>query len=232
MSPVLMLLAVALVVAHPSGPDEDPRVIIRSGLRAVEGDSVTTLRARWEARLRRDSTDGAPRSASRRSPGSPTTIPPPSASTGHSSPPRDRTAYAFAQLGLAWGRDARDSSNDADSGFVRARAGARDVGDRTAEGEALLGLAFSRARAEGMRVALAILDTAARLDPRQRARPAGGTPPAACDDPRDARQTGSGGGSRQRHDRRAARRCSCAPRPTVFAGSRERCRCGGRWIPR
>ena len=47
----------ALVVARPSVHDDDPRVIILSGLHAVEGDSVTTVGARWEARLRRDSTD-------------------------------------------------------------------------------------------------------------------------------------------------------------------------------
>jgi CHAT domain-containing protein len=165
-SMMLVLLAVALAVVRPPGPGDDPRVIIRSGLRAVEGDSVATLRARWEARLRRDSTDrGAALGLA--------TL----ARLTYDYPTADRfyrTLLAaarpdrytpFAQLGLAWGRDAQGFSNSADSGFVRARAGARDVGDRTAEGEALLGLAFGRARAEGMRVGLALLDTAARLIP-------------------------------------------------------------------
>jgi CHAT domain-containing protein len=161
MSAVLVLLAVALVVAHPPAPNDDPRVIVRSGLRAVEGDSVVSVRARWEAQLRRDSTDRAAVLGL-------ATL----ARLTYDYPTADRLYQrllvaarpdryaAYGQLGLAWARDAQGLSNDADSVFVRARTRARENGDHSAEGEALLGLAFSRARAEGMRVALAILDTA------------------------------------------------------------------------
>ena len=166
MSVRLMLLAVSLVVARPAGPQDDPRVIVRSALHAVEGDSVATVRARWETRLRKDSTDrGALLGVATLAR---LTYDYPAAERLYRSlvaGARPDRYTAFAQLGLAWGRDAQGFSNDADTAFVRARTSARDLGDRSAEGEALLGLSFARARAEGMRVALAILDTAARLIP-------------------------------------------------------------------
>src|SRR5262245_12284053 len=163
---VLVLLAVTSVVSRQPRLGDDPRVIVRSGLHAVEGDSVIAVRTRWEARMRRDSADRG-------------------AALGLATLARLTYDYttaerlyrkllaaarpdrytAFAQLGLAWGRDAQGFSNEADSSFVRARVAARGVGDRSSEGEALLGLAFGRARAEGMRVGLALLDTAGRLIP-------------------------------------------------------------------
>ena len=123
MSPVLMLLAVALLVAHPSGPDEDPRAIVRSALRAVEGDSVAALRARWEARLWRDSTDRPAvlglATLARLTYDYPTADRLYRKLLGAARPDR---YTPFAQLGLAWGRDAQGLSNDADSAFVRSRA--------------------------------------------------------------------------------------------------------------
>lgn len=163
---LLVLLATALGTTRPVGPDDDPRVIVRRALSAVEGDSVVAVRAQWDARLRRDSTDrGAALGLA--------TL----ARLTYDYPTAERlyrvlvTAgrpdryTAFAELGIAWARDTQGFSNDADAGFSQARAAARETGDRVAEGEALLGLSFVRARANGMRVALATLDTAKRLIP-------------------------------------------------------------------
>ena len=163
---LLVLFAAALGTTRPVGPNDDPRVIVRRALRAVEGDSVVAVRAPWEARLRRDSTDqGALLGLA--------TL----ARLTYDYPTADRLYRvlvaasrldrytAFAELGMAWARDTQGFSNDAGAGFARGRAVARETGDRTAEGEALLGLSFVRARADGMRVGLALLDTAGRLIP-------------------------------------------------------------------
>ena len=163
---LLVLLPVALGITRPAGPPDDPRDIVRRGLSAVEGDSVVAVRARWEARLRRDSTDrGAAlglATLARLTYDYPTAERLYRALVAAGRPDR---YTAFAELGMAWARDTQGFSNDADSGFVRARAVAREAADRAAEGEALLGLSFARARAYGMRVGLALLDTAGRLIP-------------------------------------------------------------------
>src|SRR5688572_29086578 len=77
---------------------------------------------------------------------------------------RDRYAV-YAHLGLAEGFEARSFSRDSRAEFERARVAARAVGDRTAEGEAMLWLSFIRGRLEGVAVAEAILDTASQLIP-------------------------------------------------------------------
>lgn len=166
MPAVLALFAVVLVLSRQPASGDDPRVIVRNGLRAVEGDSVTAVRARWEARLRKDSTDRAAllglATLAR------LTYDYPTAERLYRSlvaTARLDRYVTFARLGMAWKRDAQGFANDAGAEFERARAIARETGDRTAEGEALLGLSFVRARTAGMKVGLALLDTAARLIP-------------------------------------------------------------------
>jgi tetratricopeptide (TPR) repeat protein len=51
-----MLLLLTLVLASPPGAD-DPVVIVRTATRAVEGDSVAAVAARWRARTRRNPGD-------------------------------------------------------------------------------------------------------------------------------------------------------------------------------
>jgi len=126
MSAVLVLLAVSFVVARQPGPGDDPRVIVRNGLRAVEGDSVTAVRARWEARLRKDSTDRAAllglATLAR------LTYDYPTAERLYKSlvaPARPDRYVVFARLGMAWKRDAQGFANDAGTEFDRARTIAR-----------------------------------------------------------------------------------------------------------
>jgi hypothetical protein len=45
-------------LARGQAPD-DPRLVVRAALRAVEGDSVASLRARWQSRLDRTPGDRA-----------------------------------------------------------------------------------------------------------------------------------------------------------------------------
>ncbi len=61
------------------------------------------------------------------------------------------------------GLEDQGRSTDAGAEFAAARGVARAVGDRTAEAEALIGMAFPRGRVEGTAVGLALLDTAATL---------------------------------------------------------------------
>ena len=55
----LVSAALALLLAAQPRAAEDPRAIVRQATRAVEGDSVASVRARWAARLRQDSADRA-----------------------------------------------------------------------------------------------------------------------------------------------------------------------------
>src|SRR6476620_7652056 len=50
-------LPVALLSLTASPDSLEPHVIVGSVIRAIEGDSAAALAARWEARLRGDSTD-------------------------------------------------------------------------------------------------------------------------------------------------------------------------------
>ena len=55
----LSSLAFALALLARVDTTDAPRVVIREAVRAVEGDSVASVRARWAARLRQDSADRA-----------------------------------------------------------------------------------------------------------------------------------------------------------------------------
>ena len=78
--------------------------------------------------------------------------------------PRDRFT-AYAHLGRAEGLESRSMSRDGRPALDSARAVAAAIGDRIAEGDALLQVAFVRGRLEGVAVARGIIDTASSLIP-------------------------------------------------------------------
>src|SRR5262245_6856112 len=166
----LVLLFPALVapvfdLVRTTSPPDDPRAVVREATLGVEGDSVAALRARWGARTS-DSLDRAARlglatlarltydyaSADRLY----RTL------TSADSTHPDRFA-AYARLGQASGLEDQGRSAEASAAFGAARRVALAVGDRGAEAEALIGMAFRRARTDGAAVGLALLDTAAAM---------------------------------------------------------------------
>jgi CHAT domain len=152
---------------RPSAPAE-PRAIVRQALRAVEGDSAPALAAQWTARLDSQPGDRVAalglatiarlqyryEEADRRY------------SDLASAPGHARDAVTtYALLGHAWGLDLRGLAPRADTAFTRARSQARERGDRVAEAEALIGLSVNRGSQQGVKVGIALLDTAGRLLP-------------------------------------------------------------------
>ena len=168
MTAPLLPLAFAAALLAPPDTGRTPRAIVRQAVLAVEGDSVPAVRARWSARLRGDSTDRAALLGS-------ATL----ARLGYDYSRAERlysrlfagdslspdVYAAYARLGLAWSLEERGRSDAAGDEFARARGTARAAGDRAAEAEALIGLAVPRGVTEGMAVAIALLDSAARLIP-------------------------------------------------------------------
>src|SRR4051812_16217861 len=168
MTRTLVLLGLALAAADVPTPAaqsiEDPGAIVRSALRAVEGDSVPALRARWTTRLAADPADRAAMlglatldrltydypSAERRY-----------AELYGGSLAADRFS-AYARLGAGQALDTRGHLTEAGHQLARARETARRAGDARAEAEALLALAFIRAQAQGVQVGFATIDSADR----------------------------------------------------------------------
>ena len=161
----------AVILAFPApvaqAPD-DPPAIVREATLAVEGDSVAAPRSRWIARRSTDSRDPTARlglatlarltydyPAAERLYGS---------LIASDSTQPDRFA-AYARLGRAWGLEDQGWSTESGTEFVAARKVARAAGDRRAEAEALVGMAFPRGRVEGMAVGIALLDTAETIIP-------------------------------------------------------------------
>ena len=160
------LLALAFVIAPALAPQgENPRAIVQMATRAVQGDTAEKLTARWQARLSRDAGDRA-------------------SMLGLATLARLRYDYptaqrlydglvarasdgyvAYAHLGLAEGFEARSIAREALKEFALALATSRNAGDRVAEGETFLWLAFARGRLEGVKVAQALLDSASVLIP-------------------------------------------------------------------
>lgn len=171
MTRTLVLLGLALAVAdgatRAAQSIEDPRAVVRSALRAVEGDSAPALRARWTARLAADPADRAATL------GLATldrlTYDYPSAERRYAALYRDSSAAdrftAYARLGAGQALDTRGHLTEAGDQLDRAREAARRAGDARAEAEALLALAFIRAQAQGVLVGFAMLDSADRLFP-------------------------------------------------------------------
>ena len=162
------LLLFALAAAGPRNTaqvGDDPRSIVRAATRAIEGDSAVRLEARWRQRVSRSASDRA-------------------AALGLATLARLRYDYptserlyrsliagasdgcaVYAHLGLADGYETRGVARDAMVEMDRALAMSRQIGDRIAEADALLTLAFARGRLAGVRVAAAYIDTAAGLIP-------------------------------------------------------------------
>jgi Tfp pilus assembly protein PilF len=155
MLPLLLVLPVAVVTIVI--PDENPRDIVRVARFAVEGDSASSLAARWSARLQHDSSDDLAvlglATLSR--------LAYDSASAGRSyrrllAMTKSPRIAAYARLGwaelLAW----RAPLDTAAAWLEAAAAAARAVPDSAAEAEALLELAFVRSRLGA--AVLAVLD--------------------------------------------------------------------------
>lgn len=166
MSRLLVSIVLAMAGLHVTAPAADaPRSVVRDATRAVEGDSAPRLGARWNARIRRDPADraallGLATLARLR-------YDYPAAESTYrrllTGPHDDYAVYAW--LGLGDGYESRSFGRDAAREYTLALGAAREIGDRLSEGETLLRLAFVRGRLEGVRVAEALLDTAARLIP-------------------------------------------------------------------
>ena len=161
---VALVLATS-AAAQAAPPAEDPRAVVATATRAVEGDSAARLRARWSARLRSAPKDRAAllglATIARLQYDYPLAE---STYAKLTAGPADRfTLYAY--LGLADGYDTRSFNRDVRKQLDLALATARALADRVGEADALLALAFTRGRLEGVAVAEAILDTASRMIP-------------------------------------------------------------------
>jgi tetratricopeptide (TPR) repeat protein len=160
-----VLLVLLQLVAAPDQPGESPQAIARQALAAVEGDSAKALAARWATRLQQHPADRA-------------------AALGLATLARLRYDYTgarrryaaldqdppdpfavHARLGLATAFDAQGLQAQADSAFRRALAGARAIGDSTAQAMALMNLAYLVATLEGIESGMAYLDSARSVLP-------------------------------------------------------------------
>jgi CHAT domain-containing protein/tetratricopeptide (TPR) repeat protein len=171
MLPLLCTLAIAqtlAVTSTPAGALDDPRAVVREATRAIENDGAAGLRALWQARLVRDSTDrGALLGLATLSR---LTYDYPNAEALYrrlsdpTSSPADGFAI-YARLGQAWALEERGFSNGAEAEFEAVRKAAHAARDRAAEAEALIALSFVAGRVSGVPAGLALLDRALRLIP-------------------------------------------------------------------
>ena len=158
----------ALLVAAGSDTTDQPRIVVREALRAVEGDSARRAAAGWEERLRRNSADRA-------------------AALGLATLARFSYDYAdaerryrqlfesdstrldrfavYASLGYGQALYTRGLLVAADSHFTRALTAARVTEDPVAEAEALSELSMVRAISTGLDSGLVLVDRATRLTP-------------------------------------------------------------------
>jgi CHAT domain-containing protein/tetratricopeptide (TPR) repeat protein len=161
-------LVALLLVPQVPGRGDDPRVVARQALRAVEGDSVAAVRTRWERRLRTNPGDraaalglatlhlldyryaDAEREFTR-------------LYAADSTRP-DRYAV-YARLGRAQTAFSQRMMPVAMAQFERAAADAQAIGDTAAEAQALLNSAYMRARSQDATAGLAALDSVASLIP-------------------------------------------------------------------
>jgi tetratricopeptide (TPR) repeat protein len=166
---VLLLLstfaAQRLDPVRPPASSIDPAAIIHEATLAVEGDRVGALRSRWDARRAADTLDrsallGLATLARLTYDYSAADRMYLALSTDSLHPDR---FTAYARLGQAWALEDQGWSTETGVQFVAARRLARAAGDRRAEAEALVGMAFPLGRVEGLAVGVALLDTAAAL---------------------------------------------------------------------
>lgn len=150
----------------PGGRSDEPATVVREATLAVEHDSVAPLRALWLARRATDSLDRAAllglATLAR------LTYDYPAAERLYRSLTADESVRpdrydAYARLGRAWALEDQGWSTESGAEFVAARRVARAAGDRRAEAEAIIGMAFPLARVQGMPLGEALLDTAAAL---------------------------------------------------------------------
>jgi CHAT domain-containing protein len=142
-----------LAVVFAQAGREAATTVGRIAQRAVEGDSVRAVQARWQARIRRDSTDrpawlGIAAIARLLNDTATVDRTVPRLLAG---PGRPLDAYAvYARLTLSGSYVYRGRYADADSEAVRMQREAQQAGMRDAEAEALILLAQIRARTQGV----------------------------------------------------------------------------------
>ena len=158
-------IALVIAIAQATPNAEDPRTVVRAAARAVAGDSAPRLEVRLRTRVGRNPDDraallGLATLARLR-------YDYPAAESTYRrlfTQPDDRYSM-YAHLGLAEGFEARSLRQSSRPEFERAREVARRLRDGAAEGEALVFLSIIRGRLEGVRIAEALLDTAASVVP-------------------------------------------------------------------
>ena len=156
-------LALAAMVAQATPNAEDPRAVVRTAALAVQGDTAPRLDARLRARIARNPNDrpallGLATLARLRY-----EYPAAESTYGRLLTQPDDRYSVYAHLGLAEGFDARSMTRASRPELERALSAARQLGDRTAQGRALVFLSIIRGRLEGVRTAEALLDTAASV---------------------------------------------------------------------
>jgi tetratricopeptide (TPR) repeat protein len=159
-------LAVAAMVFTQQPRGEEAARMGREAQRAVEGDSVAAVKARWRARIARDSTDrlawlGLAALARITSDTATTRI-----AIAHLLADSTRTLDDIAVYSrLMQGADLtyRSRYAAADSALLRMQSEARQLGMRDAEAEALITLAQVRARTRGVQEARSLLRQAKPL---------------------------------------------------------------------
>ena len=163
-----MLYALLPLVLLAAGPTGDPRSVVDTAKLAARGDSIEAVAGRWQARLSRDPGDRAAlfglaivgmltrddSTAERRLE---------ALYASDSTSPDIWAAYARIKHGLLLAR--RNLEGPSREQLERGREIARALGNRAAEGEALILVAFRRANLTGIDAALAALDTAAHVLP-------------------------------------------------------------------
>jgi tetratricopeptide (TPR) repeat protein len=159
-------LAAQSTAATGAGRSEEPATVVREATLAVEHDSVAAIRSLWLARRASDSLDRAAllglATLARLSYDYPAAERLIRSLTGADPVQPDRYA-AYARLGRGWALEDQGWSTESGAEFVAARRVAQAAGDRRAEAEAIIGMAFPLARVRGMPLGLALLDTAAAL---------------------------------------------------------------------
>ena len=138
MLPLLCTLAIAqtlAVTSPPAGALDEPRAVVREATRAIENDGAAGLRALWQARLARDSTDrGALLGLATLSR---LTYDYPNAEalyrrlSNPTSSPADGFAI-YAPSGQAWALEERGFSNGAEAEFEAVRKAAQAARDGAA----------------------------------------------------------------------------------------------------
>src|SRR5690242_10090189 len=138
---VLRLFLLASLTSSLVSSD-DPRAVVHDATRAVQRDSAARIAATWQSRVARNANDRAAllglATVARLSYDYPT------AERLYSRIAQVPDDYAvYAHLGLAEGYESRSIARDAAREFTLALSASRAVGDRSAQADALIWLAFA-----------------------------------------------------------------------------------------